>query len=422
MATTQNIATVSNVELWNMARKYSPNFKSITSKGTADLFTAKGFEAIKLSNTQALNEYFDISMRIAFQMFTFANVKNPLENSGIVQTYSTPNGGFIQRIAVNQIKPISPKFRGLKDGDSVDPYVVRKPQSEERFFQKNFDYQNLITLQNFQVKEIFLNEYGMGEYLAGIMKQLEDAYKKQKYVNIKEVLNTAINSTNYPLQPSQIYATEISADSWEGATSEEYQAFLLNTKNVVSAMEAVPSSTAYNAAKFETYVDPSDMVLLMRAGVKNAIDTSLLVGAFNPEYLNIPVSSIVNVTDFGGLVPYADATFTTKVYPVYSAKFGNVVGYATQENATDETSGITILSADDVYWQDPNEDVVAVMIQRGAIFESVQNGYEVTPWYNPAGLYTNYWCNSPNNGINFDYYYSVIVFKMTQKTETTKSK
>ena len=47
----------------------------------------------------------------------------------------------------------------------------------------------------------------------------------------------------------------------------------------------------------------------------------------------------------------------------------------------------------------------------GIIQVLAQNGYEVTPIYNPRGLYTNYWANRPNNGINWDPLYNMVVFR-----------
>ena len=68
----------------------------------------------------------------------------------------------------------------------------------------------------------------------------------------------------------------------------------------------------------------------------------------------------------------------------------------------------------DVYWDDPNKDVYAILADKGLVFQMRQNPYEVKPIYNPRGLYTNYWASSPNNGIFVDHYYNMVVFKNTQ--------
>ena len=429
-----SITGVSNVELWDLARKASPTFRSHTSKGTKDLFTDKGFEALTRSGLGVINEFFELSLRVGFQMLTTSKAKNPLSATGLVQTYDTPNGGFVQRIAVGSIKPVTPAYKGLenysKGGSSVDPYVVRKPESSERFFTMNFDYQSFITIQDFQVKQIFISEYGMGAYVAGIMEGLRNGYTIQEFENTLECLSTALNSTTYPLQDTQV----VNVDSWESGTGgaitdDDLMSLIKNIKDITTAMEVAPQTSAFNSAKFPTLVDTSDLVLLMRSGIKTEMELKLEVSAFNPDRLSLPYE-IKELESFGGLVPQ-DAS-NNDLQPVYD-NLGEVRGYISASATINApcfwdasnsrwlvniTSGgstaDTTFPAEPDHWYDPNEDVLAVLIQKGAIFENAQNPYVVRPIENPRGLYTNYWASRPNTGINFDYYYTVVVFRKPQ--------
>lgn len=47
-----------NAEIWNVIRAKFPNFASHTSEGTAELFSERGFEALKQSDPTALNDFF----------------------------------------------------------------------------------------------------------------------------------------------------------------------------------------------------------------------------------------------------------------------------------------------------------------------------------------------------------------------------
>lgn len=433
--TPQALAGLTNVQFWNECRKNNAQFESYTSAGTKETFTEKGFEAIKASDLNILNKFFELSLRVAFQKVDIARAVNPLTDAGFVEVYNTPNGGFVQRIAVDSISPISPLYNGLTDGSSVDPFKVRKPKSSQRFFEQNYNYQNLITIQEFQVKQTFLDEYGMGQYIAGILKGLENGRVKQEYANIKEVLNAGINSTKYPLKDTQKIATQLPADL-STVTDDQLRGFIEEIMDLMTAMNTQVSSGQYNAAGFDTKVDNSDYVLLVRAGILNKIKTRLRVGAFNPEDLAIPVDRIIEVSDFGGLYPYAEEEHTTKLYPVYDS-FGSETGYfiseanagtLTAKTASDGTilgyqaPANTNLSAfpnivekSAVHWKDENAEVKAMVAQKGLIFENIQNPYTVNPIYNPAGLYTNYWASSPANGINYDYYYNVVVFVSPQE-------
>ena len=427
-----SLTGITNAQLWDLCRKASPNFKSHTAKGTADLFTEKGFEALTRNDINVINEYFELSLRVGFQMLTSSRAKNPFADSGLVQIYDTPNGGFVQRIAVSSIKPVSPAFKGLEDyskgGSSVDPYIVRKPESSERFFGQNFDYQSFITIQDYQVKTIFISEYGMGSFVAGIMEGLRNGYTIQEYENTLECLNKALNSTTYPLQDSQI----INVDSWGSGTggaiqSADLLSLIKNIKDVSTSMDVVPQTNAYNSAKFATIVDKSDLVLLMRAGIKTEMELKVELGAFNPDKISLPFA-VKEVEHFGGLIPQDSNDYDMQ--PVYD-NLGEVRGYIAKNGVTingpafwdaannrwlvNITSGgataDTTFPAEPDHWYDPNSGVLAVLIQKGAIFENAQNPYIVKTIDNPRGLYRNYWASRPNNGINFDYYYTMVVFR-----------
>lgn len=397
-----NIAKINNAEFWNMARRFSPDFKQHTSEKTLADFTAKGFEEIQLTGTNVLNEFFQISMRVAFQMLNVARARNPLVDKGLVAVYDTPNGGYVQRISVNSIKPVSPAYLDLQEGGSVDPFVVRKPDIEERFFQMNFNYQSIITVQEYQIKTMFINEYGMGELLAGILQGLSNGYTIQEYLNTKECMNASLHSSKFPLKDTQVMTLK----SWtpENPTEAELTDLILSVKDTATRFETVSATGAYNAKGFETLVDPADMVLVLRAGIKNKINVGLMVGAFNPDYLSLPFET-VEVDDFGGIEHYSDASFTTKVYPVYD-KLGAQIGWNTEENQTTVT-----VKDDNVFKKDPNAEVLGMLVQRGAYFENAQNPYTVTPIYNPRGMYTNYIANRPNNGLHWDALYNMVVFR-----------
>lgn len=397
-----SITGVTNSTLWDLCRKASPKFKAHTAKATADLFTSKGFEALKLADVGAINEFFEISLRVAFQMITVSRARNIFEGSGLLQVYDTFNGGYVQRMSMQTIKPVSPAYKGLSNGDSVDPFIVRKPVSDERFFAQNFDFQSFITVQEFQVKTIFISEYGMGEFLAGVMKSLENGYTVQESLNVKEAINSALNSATYALQDTQV----VRMSSWTDAapTASELGDLILAVKNVFSDMAATEQTSAFNAAKFASAYDASEHVMLVRAGIKNRIALELELGAFNPDRLSLPVE-IVEVDNFGGLYPTVTIEgVATTVYPIYNS-LGEVIGYDTNSSATEPT-----YDEDDVTWVDPNASVIAIVAQKGLVFENKQNPYEVSPIYNPRGLYMNYWASSPNNSIVVDPYYNLIAF------------
>ena len=424
------MSALTNLQLWDYIRDHNPNFKNITSKGTADLFTEKGYEALQRNNLTALNDFFQLSMRVAFQKINVADAKNPLEGFGLVQRYDTPNGGYVQRMSISSVKPTTPLYKNLQNGSGVDAWKVRKPKAEERFFQQNFDYQSFLTLQDYQIKTIFISEYGISDFVAGCMKALANGYVKQSYANTLEVLNAGLNSVAYPLKDSQ--QTELS--SWtEGApTADQLKELILTFKDIATMIETSVSTDGLNAAGFDTAYNVDDFVILARAGIKNRIALNVTLGAFNPDTLSIPME-MKEVQNFGGLKPYVLGEADAHVYlqPIYDSN-GEQVAYVDANvtvngpasfNGTkwvvNITSGGTTADTNQTFveseldgWDDPNEDIIAVIAQKGLIFENIQNPYSVIPApYNPAGLYTTYWASSPNNAIVYDYLYGCIVVR-----------
>lgn len=401
MATNINTRAISNVDLWNAVRQNNPQFASHTAEGTADLFTERGYSTITQGGMNTVNEFWQLAMPFWLNIVNISHAVDRLEENGFGEYYDVPWGGYIQRMSVNSIKPISPAYRNLQNGMSLDPFVVRKPEANNRFFQYNFDYASLVTMPDeWQNKRIFTSEYGMSEFLAGVFAGLENGYITQKYLNKLETLNAALNDETNPLQDSQKVAITMS----ETPTATELTDFVLAVKNTISEMTVGPQTGAYNAMKFTSTQDTSRLKLLVRVGYKNAISVNVLTSAFNPENLNLPVD-VIEVPHFGGLIPYDSADYTNQLYPVYD-NLGEQIGWNTAENQTE----VTIQNGEE-FWKDPNEGVYAVLADKGVIFECRQNPYQVEAIRNPRGLYTNYWASAPNNAILYDPLYNMVTFQ-----------
>lgn len=388
---------MTNATIWDNIRGKYPSFASHTSKATADLFTERGWETIQRTDPKAVDEFFELSVRIALIAVNVSHAKDTLEAKGFGEYFDAPFGQIVQKMATTSVKPVSPKYRGYKDGDSIDPFVVRLPKITERAFVQNFDYQSGITMPDeFSRKVIFVSDFGMSEFMAGIMEGLENGYKIQKYENKLEALNKAINSTKHPLQDTQkVTVTQAGAEM----TSDELIALILSIKNVVSAMDLAPQTGAYNALKYESTQDLDRLKLLVRPGYKNAIDALVLANAFNQDKLNLPID-VIEVPNFGGLEYYQDAAFAKPLYTHYDA-MGAEDGFTATKDGSALYTG-------EVHVKDPNAGVIGIIADKGLVFECRQNPYTVEPIRNPRGMYTNYWANCPGSTVAVDPLYNMV--------------
>lgn len=375
-----------------------PNINGQSSELAYKLLTEEGFAEISNFNQQFLSDFFSLLIRVWLQVVNISHAKDPLEENGFGEYYDQPWGGVVQRLSIDSVKPVSPGWKGLKDGDSPDPFVVRKPTVNERFYAQNFDYASLLTMPDeFQYKQILISSYGLDEMMAGFMEGLRNGYTIQKYTMKLECIGATLDSTSNTLSSTQQVQTLLT----DALTSEELVDFILKVRNIIETMTFAPQTGAFNAAGFKSTQDKGRLKLLLRMGIMSAIQVNVLSSAFNMDQLNLGVD-VIPVPNFGGLQPTNSEGAT--LYPVYNS-LGVNIGYSTTEGS----STVEVEEAE-VVWVDPYEDVVAILADKGLVFESRQNPYKVEPIRNPRGLYTNYWASSPNNAIHFDRFYNEVVF------------
>lgn len=404
------MATITNEALWDGLRAKFPTFASHTSKGTADLFTARGYEQLKADNPTALDEFYELSVKVYTQFIDTDRATDDLENKGFGESYNVPYGQIIQRISTEPTLPVSPAYKGLKNGESIDPFVVWKPEVSQRFFTQNFDYQSLITMpDDYVYKTIFTTEGGMDGYLRSqIMASLDAGYTAQKYLNKLNAISAYLNSTDHPLKDTQKY-------NWSAAkgaeTADDLRDFIMLINDLVEAMTMGPYNNAFNALGHNNVQDASRLKLLIRPGYKNRINAVLMSNTYHDDRLNMPVDMIV-VKNFGGLIPTSDGE--TEVYPVYDA-LGHEIGFNTEKNASEVS-----IKKSDVIYKDPNADTVALLADKGLLFEGIQNPYTIEPIRNPRGKYTNFWASSPNNTVAVDALYNAAV--ITENTASAAKK
>lgn len=302
--------------------KTTPSYKRWTSKLTDEIFTEAGFEELMDNDYRMLEDFFGLSVRVVLNKIRTANPIIPSVYASLVEEFSTAEGGIIQRINIMPIKPTSPRYRNLKDGDSVDRWTVRKPKTDERFYGKNFDFQSFISLQEINLQQMFLDNTGIFTYVEGITKSFNEAYYIQKFVMMKEMLSMAINSTKSPLKDTQkITVKPIVANDL--STQEE---FYRTIQNFGAMMKSIVMSKDYNAKSFEHGMNPSDYVLMVRYNTWNLLLNNLKAPSFMKESFGLPFK-VELVDNFGGIEFHYQTEGGALLKPVYSEKTGEEIGF-----------------------------------------------------------------------------------------------
>lgn len=388
------MAILTNKEILLLA-KSDPTYKSITSKLTDEIFTDQGYEEIAVNEGfNFISNFFQLSIRVVLQKIKTPNPRIPKLYDAIVENYDEEKGGIFQRIGTEPLKAISPKFKKLVNGGSVDPYLIRKPITKERFYKQNFDFQNLLTIQRLELKNIFLSDYGINNYVDGIIKSLNDSYYIQKYEIMTELLSKAL--LNEDLKPTQkIEVDEIN----QNATETQMIRFLQAINSFYSLFETTVMSSDFNVLDFEHGLYNDEYYLLVRGDVMSNIRYNLNRVSYNLDDLGIKFKTI-EVKNFGG-IKYQDLN-GVDLLPVYDEN-GSQIGF----NATGEGEP---LEKNEIVEVDPLAKTQAVLIQKGAIFTTKQQPFEIETIYNPSGKYFNLWASEANGSFNLDNTYDIIKF------------
>lgn len=463
---------ISNATYEEAFIKSYPQYKAYTAGGTASLFKSAGFLDSILTDVQKLNEVYNALNRIVLNIINIPQVIDSFDIGDFGESFDSEYAAGVQRIAIFPMKPTSPKFRNLPNA-GVNQQAVRIPKIADRYYKVNFDFQNFYTLQEFQIRQMFVSKYGISEFYAGFMEQMTNSYIEQKHLNTLECINALINSAVHPLQNTQ----KVTLTSWTKTngvmtpTDAELIDFIQRVKKVVADMKATTATSAYNAAKFRTHQDVSRLRLLCRVGIKDLLDTQIMVGAYNPDRVSLPFD-IIEVENFGGIIPTAEVTddftgdgtekefelsstyndsivvtvggtattdftledgvitfgtapsnnaaikvvYNAVLYPVYATAAntnknvgeGEMIGYSLTE---DDTTVTYEEDSADVKMYDPNANVLAVLADKGAVFQIIHNAPRmIAAPYNAAGLYVTQWFSVPGNELHGDHLYTLVTF------------
>lgn len=425
-ASLKDLQGLTNQELFDIVSAYNPGeFDRVVSNGSCKWFTESGCQAINNTDLPLISKFLGLSMKVVFQKFDVPSVRSIWADSGIMETYSMEYGGISQRIAGSTAyNPVSPAFlpgsKNVKDPDKYSPFKPREIDDEkERFFTFNMAYQNVITFQDFPIRQAFLNPTGVSGYIALKINALMNGFRLYENGQIAKVFMEGINSTKYPLKPTQVIKVDWPTSQDEAPTDEQVRKFIRQLKKLGHYIQGTTATGEFNAAGFTSTWEPSDFRLLLKTGIEDDITTTgLLPWGLEGNGIKLPFGDVKNMNDWGGLEAYADAEFGTRLYPVYD-DWGAVVdnvwspteGSTLKEDGSNPDDAVVDDGNGKVFFKDPYSDILGFIVQKGIIFKQEQSVYDVTPVFNPRNLKTSYIANKPMTGINYDYYYNVIVLK-----------
>lgn len=297
-----------------------------------------------------------------------------------------PYGNTIELIMCKFYEARVAPFVELKNGDSVDQWVIAKPEADVNYFVDTNAFSIPVTIQRDQLIKAFTSPYEMDTFISGIMTYVRNSIELRReagrigmvadWVDTLDSQEVSVESTdeNRPAMKYNLLSiykahtgADLSADNC--LYNEEFVKFAVATIiKVMNRMKKV--SENYNLEGYKTFTPDDKRHLFVNSILSSAIST------YVPRpYLN---NEEVNLTDYIE-VPYWQ----------------------------NELSPLTVSAAHDGE-EVESSPVVCAILDKFALGEYLKSFTTETTPYNAGGKYWNVWSHIETRYIKNRYANSVI--------------
>lgn len=198
-------------------------------------------------------------------------------------------GDTIESIFVKIAKAKAFEGDALKNDDTLDPFKVTKPEVEVAYHRVDRKTYYTVTVQEANIKNAFRNYGAFGDFVNGIIKSLRDGAEYDLYVDGLELLDRDGTAGK-----TDIYGKKDALGDYDNA-AEMAKAINMAIKNNATYMPFM--RTEFNTLGVKTRTPKDNLVVFIRADIKDLIDTELLANVFNPGKLDTGVR-VIEIDEF----------------------------------------------------------------------------------------------------------------------------
>lgn len=269
----------------------SNDFQQRIPNPTINSLDATWRALFKPGNNAYLNQFMDVLVnRIAYTYVRNLAWQSPLAVfRGVKRNYGTT----IQEIALNWVKAHAYK-------DDVETLLrLHRPEGEVAYHTQNRQDKYPISVVLPELKNAFLDDYGLNRLVAGIMQAPVNSDNYDEYriaLNMLATYEDAYGFYKYPL-------SKVPSDEASG------KEFLTAVRTLVGMLQF--PSARYNAANVSVpvFAKPSELVLLVTPAVAASLSVEVLSSIFHVELAEVNVRQII-VDEFP--IPNTVAMLTTE--------------------------------------------------------------------------------------------------------------
>lgn len=245
------------------------------------------------TNTEAfLNT---LAQRIGRTIIRFRAYSNAFK--GLVKD-SFEWGAILQKVSIDMPAASADDSYNLVDGQSIDPYIVKKPVVNQKLYVVRAPYSFYITIQEAHLKEAFLSAEAMGSFISAIFGEIQNKLETTMEDLGRVCLDSAIVNTSSAQRIHLLtdYNTNSGIATPLTATTalfdEGFLRYAIGQIKIYS-MRMRGMSTLYNKdgkARFSAEADQRYAVL---ADFQNALETQVQYAAFNQNFVSKDANIVV---------------------------------------------------------------------------------------------------------------------------------
>ena len=240
------------------------------------------------TNTEAFLS--TLAQRIGRTILRFREYRNKL---GDMVLNDFEYGAILQKIKVNMPEAEADESYDLIDGNTVDHYVIAKPDVDQKLFVTRTPYQFHITIQRVHLKEAFLSAENMGAFIGIIFGEVRNAIEISLENLGRVTLATAIaeysTSREIPLVTdyNSEYQPGTPLTAAEAIHNEEFLRYaIMRMNNLVDMIQ--DASELYNDGSVVTFTPRQDVRIRVISEFQRRLETNVQYAAFHDQFVEIP--------------------------------------------------------------------------------------------------------------------------------------
>lgn len=233
------------------------------------------------TNTEAfLNT---LAQRIGRTIMSYRAYKNRLRDM-VLNDFEY--GAILQKIAVQMPEAVEDPTYSLTDGQSVDQWIVSKPDVKQKLFVKRTPYMFQITIQEETLREAFLSESGMASFIGVVMGEVRNAIEIALENLGRQTIANFIAEADGTARTIDL-STAFTAAGYTSTASlqnPEFLRFAIQTiNNTIDMLQEV--SVLYNDGTKPRFTPKEDMRIKLTSNFIRAAETVTEYAAFNRQFI-----------------------------------------------------------------------------------------------------------------------------------------